>query len=327
MLVENENVILFPTWKKTLEEESLHLLREKRYEEAILKLDQLLSYQVNNHEIIMGKLICLMELDRYADAELLSEELLTYKNKNYYHYLHIYLTILFQTSQYNRLMEQIDHAFESAPVPEPMKAQFQQLYDMSEKMNDEIEDEKYKEYINGLLDSLEAQDHVKQWGYVERIRKLNIEPSIKTAEVLLKERFVHPVTKTAIFKWLQDGGIDKNVDVHKLDMKIKVIPNQITEIESHGTFKQILLLINKMEQKNPSLYQLMETLLYRYIYVRYPIMPASKHVLQIAAALTSVGETYLGIAHPLDEELDSDVLRYKEEIQLCETLYLSIIED
>lgn len=263
--MENENVILFPKWKKTLEEESLLALKEKRYQEALHKLDQLLGFQVNNHEIVMGKLICLMELDRYEDAEVLSEELLTNKNENYYHYLHIYLTILFQTSQYNRLMEQIDREFEIAVIPEPMKEQFQQLYNMSQKMNVEIEDERYEEYINGLLEALEEQDHRKQWRHVEDLRELKIKPTVETVEVLLKAKNIHPVTKTAIFRWLQDSGFDESIQIHKLDMQLKVAPTEVTDIESHGIVKQILLLINKMEQKNPTLYQLMERLLYRYI--------------------------------------------------------------
>lgn len=325
--MEKENVILFPKWKKTLEEESLLALKEKRYTEALHKLDQLLSYQIDYHEIVMGKLICLMELDRYEDAEILCEQLLTNKNENYYHYLHIYLTILFQTSQYSRLMERIDHEFENAVVPQPMKEQFQQLYDMSEKMKVEINDEKSTEYINGLHAAMKSQDYAKQWRYVENLRKVNAIPSIETAECLLKENMVHPVIKTAIFKWLQDSGCDKAIIIHKLDMQVEVVPNRINDIESHGTFKQILLLINKMEQNNPSLYQLMEKLLYRYMYVRYPIMPSAEHVEQIAAALTSAGETYLGIENLSNEELDSAVLHRKEEIQFSDKLYLSILED
>ncbi|ASN05078.1 tetratricopeptide repeat protein [Virgibacillus necropolis] len=325
--MENENVILFPKWKKTLEEESLLALKEKRYEEALHKLDQLLDYQVNNHEIVIGKLICLMELDRYEDAQVLSEELLKHRNENYYHYVHIYLTILFQTNQYKKLMEQVDYELDNVSVPQQMKEQFQQLYDMSEKMNVEIKEEKHTEYISELLEAVNEQNHVKQWRSVEKLRKINTIPSIKATEALLTESFVHPVIKTAIFKWLQDSECNENIRIHKLEMQVEVKPNQVSDIHSHATFKQILLLINKIELKNPTLYQLMETLLYRYIYVRYPIMPSSEHVKHIAIALTNIGEAYLGMEHLPDNELDPDILRYQDEIKLCETLYLSIIEE
>ncbi|WP_404453329.1 DUF3196 family protein [Virgibacillus necropolis] len=325
--MENENVILFPKWKKTLEEDSLLALKEKRYEEALHKLDQLLDYQVDNHEIVIGKLICLMELDRYEDAQLLSEKLLENKNENYYHYVHIYLTILFQTNQYKRLMEQVEYELDAATVPQAMKEQFQQLYNMSKKMNVEIRDEKNTEYINELLEAVKEQNHLKQWRTVENLRKINALPSIKVTEKLLTESLVHPVTKTAIFMWLQDSDYNENIRIHKLDMQVEVTPSGVSDIHSLGIYKQILLLINKIELKNPTLYQLMETLLYRYIYVRYPIIPSSEHVEQIAEALTGIGETYLDIHHLEDDTPDSEVLRYQEEIKLCETLYLSIIEE
>lgn len=325
--MENENVILFPKWKKTLEEESLLALKEKRYEEALHKLEQLLHYQVNNHEIVIGKLICLMELDRYEEAQQLSEDLLADRNGNYYHYVHIYLTILFQTNQYKRLMEQVEYELDAAEIPQPMKEQFQQLYEMSQKMNVEIKDERNKEYINELLEAVKEENHIKQWRSVENLRRINAAPSIKTAEPLLTESLVHPVTKTAIFMWLQDSDFNENISIHKLDMQVEVKPNQVSCLSSHGTFKQVVLLISKIELKNPTLYQLMETLLYRYMYVRYPIMPSSDHVEQIANALTNVGKAYLGNQHVSEDGLDSDVLRYQEEIKLCETLYLSIIEE
>lgn len=324
---EKENVILFPKWKKTLEEESLLALKEKKYDEALSKLDQLIDYQEHNHEVIIGKLICLMELDRYEDAQELSENLLKVKDENYYHYLHIYLTILFQTHQYKRLMEQVEHELDIAAVPQPMKDQFQQLYDMSEKMNVEIEDERQTEYISDLLKAVKDNNHVKQWRTVENLRKIGAAPSVETAESLLKEKLVHPVIKTAIFMWLQDNNFDEIIDIHKLDMRIKVSPDQVTDINSHSTYKQILLLISKVEQNNPTLYNLMETLLYRYLYVRYPIMPSSDHIKQVAEALTNIAELNLSTKETLDEVTDSDVIRYQEEIKLCETLYLSVIEE
>src|SRR5690625_7874970 len=100
------NVVLFPKWKTSLEESSLQAMKEKRYETALEKLDELLSYKVNHYEIIIGKIICLMELNRYNEAQNICEDMLQHKNEDYYHYLHIYLTLLFQTKQYDLLMEQ-----------------------------------------------------------------------------------------------------------------------------------------------------------------------------------------------------------------------------
>ncbi|QGS68969.1 tetratricopeptide repeat protein [Oceanobacillus sp. 143] len=133
MQTEPNNVILFPKWKKTLEEESLYALQEKRYEEALEKLNKLLSYQVDDYEILIAKLMCLMELSRYEEAQELCEELLQHKDDNYYHYLHMYLTILFQTNQYELLMEHAAAELADKQLPEIFREQFTQLYDISKR--------------------------------------------------------------------------------------------------------------------------------------------------------------------------------------------------
>ncbi|UJL44989.1 tetratricopeptide repeat protein [Virgibacillus sp. NKC19-16] len=323
---EQDNVILFPKWKSLLEEESLEALKEKRFEEALSKLNKLLSYQVNNHEIIIGKIICLMELGRYGEAQDICEELLQYKEENYYHYVHIYLTLLFQTSQYELLMEQVAYECENEAIPLVMKEQFQQLYDMSEKMQNDLSIEKSNAYLDDLISAFYENDHREQWRLVENLRKAESSPTSTVIKLLVNEN-VHPVSKTAIFHWLKDHEVSYEVEIHKLGLQLRVNPTDVTEITSHPTFKQLVLLISGLEQKDPSLFHLLGQLLYRYTYVRYPIMPPIDDVKLIAEALKITGEAYLNIHTNTGEERNNDVDRYMEEIKLCESLYLSIIEE
>lgn len=69
METEKDNVILFPTWQKEIETKSLQLLQDKKYREALSVMDQLLDYDPQNHEIVVGKLICLIELGRDDEAQ------------------------------------------------------------------------------------------------------------------------------------------------------------------------------------------------------------------------------------------------------------------
>ena len=316
---QTDNVILFPKWRTALEEESLIALKNKRYDEALVKLDKLLSYHIDDHEIVTGKLICLMELGYYDEAQEICEELIKEKNENYYHYVHMYLTILFQTNQYELLMEQVEYELSNSEIPSPVTEQFKQLYDLSEKMNVDLIIEK----STACLDELFEADFHKQWRIVEHLRKMNAEPNEKVIALLTNDE-VHPVTKTSIFQWLQGKGYSESVAVKKLNLQTAVIPNEIAEIQSQLFMKETLLLINEQEQKNPTLFQLLEALLYRYLYVRYPIMPPGEDVNQVAAALTYIGETYLNIHTISEQEINRE---YIDEIKLCETLYLSIIEE
>ncbi|MFC3040040.1 tetratricopeptide repeat protein [Virgibacillus xinjiangensis] len=322
----NDNIILFPKWKSILEEESLKALKEKRYDEALAKLDQLLSYQVDSHEIIIGKLICLMELGRHREAQYLCEELLGQRDEHYYHYVHIYLTILFQTNQYGLLMEQVEDELQGEEIPPVLKEQFEQLYDMSTKMQNDLVIEDARTHLDEFYQAVESNDHGKQWRLIESLRKSNTVRPERLVEYLAEEQ-IHPVIKTAIFLWLKEEGSPNEVTIHKFERKMDVIPNEAAGIQGNGLAKQISLLINEIEQKDPSLYNLLNSLLYRYLYVRYPVVPPYEDALKVAEALRSVGLDYLNTHEETGIDASPIVEKYIEEIRLCDALYSSVIEE
>src|SRR5699024_12856840 len=96
-----------------------------------------------------------------------------------------------------------------------------------------------------------------------------------------------------------------------------VNPIHIPDLQSDVTMKQTLLLISDLEQNNPSLFHLLKQLLYRYAYVRYPIMFPGEDIIPIAHALTYIGEYYLNIN--TDYNAISDVyMHYLEELKFIE---------
>src|SRR5690625_165965 len=315
----DENIILFPKWREDLQEESLLALKEKRYTDALPKLNQLLAYNINSHEIMIGKLICLMELGQYDEAQSLCEELLVHRDEKYYQYMHIYLTLLFQTNQFEVLLEQIDIELADNNIPSVIAEQFQQLYQMSHQMKSDLVSEQTTEYIEELTDAIQNHNHVRQLQLIENLRKMKVEP-IERIITYLEDESVHPVTKTAIFKWLQDNGVSDQIHISKLNLDLTVHPIEVKGIRQHTITKQVMFLINRLEQKNPTLYILLEQLFYRYVYVRFPIMPQSNDVEKIAKALRVIGNEYLHIQ--MNEQIHPEIENYIKEIKMCERLYL-----
>ncbi|MGJ9457123.1 tetratricopeptide repeat protein [Oceanobacillus sp. CF4.6] len=323
---KSEKIVLFPGLKKTLEEESLKALQEKRYEEALGKLNQLISYHEHSHEIIIGKLICLMELGKHEEAQDLCEDLLHYKDENYFHYVHIYLTILFQTSQYSLLMEQVEAEFEKNNLPELLHEQFKQLYDMSEKMKLDFIVEESSSIIDELFAAVNQDNHIEQWRVVDQLRNMKAQPVNQVLSLLTNDH-VHPVIKTAILAWMKDKHISDEVEIHKFNTSMTVIPFEIPYIKVNEIYKQILLVMRDVEQDNPTLFQLLEQLLYRYVYVIYPFMPSTEDIVDIAAAIKNIGNQYLHIQTTESGVSNAKVQHYMNEIRMCDSLYLSIIED
>lgn len=321
---KEDNLILFPKWKEDLKKESILALKEKRYTDALPKLNQLLHFKIDDHEIITGKLICLMELGHYDEAQILCEELLTYKDGNYYQYMHIYLTLLFQTNQFDLLLEHIEIELAEKNVPAIIVEQFQQLYQMSKQMKSDLMSERSVEYIDELNDAIQSQNHIRQWQLVENLRKMKMDPMERIVTYLENES-IHPVVKTAIFKWMQDKEITEQLHISKLNLHVTIRPTDVKEIRSHTITKQVMFQINELEQKNPTLYILLEQLFYRYAYVRFPIMPPSTDIENISRALRVIGNEFLQVQN--DEQINPKINKYIKEIKMCEHLYLSIIEE
>ncbi|WP_339214456.1 tetratricopeptide repeat protein [Ornithinibacillus sp. FSL M8-0202] len=324
---EDENIILFPKWGMTLKEEGFQALQEKRYHDALTKLNELLQYHIHDHEVIIGKLMCLMELGRYQEAEELCESMIENKQEeHYFHYVHIYLTILFQTNKYDVLMDLIEVELASENLPAMLREQFIELYNLSEKMESDIVEKQSTIFIEELLEAVSLSNYEKQWQTIIRLRSMEAELDNRVIQ-LLGQNEVHPVVKTAIFCWLQEQHVTKQVDVEKQGVKITVKPHDVPEIAIHPTFKGTLAHLHEVEQENPTLYQFLHQLLYRYCYVQYPILPPESDTELLAESLKMIGYQIMDQQGLPSMQDKGKILLYRDDILTSEQLYLSIIED
>ncbi|WP_053218992.1 tetratricopeptide repeat protein [Virgibacillus senegalensis] len=331
MNTKHDKVIMFPKWKDALEEESLQALKEKRYQDALTKLNKLIDHEIYSHEIYAGKIICLMELGETDEAEALCRDLIALEDDYFFEYLHIYVTLLFQMSEYEQLIEIIEDTFSRKTVPEPMNSQLEQLAEMSRKMLQDKMDEQANDHINELSKAVKQGDPLRQWQIIMQSKKLKPAPYLRYLRQLLKDDRIEPVVKTAITEWLVVQQVDSEVTIEKAGSQTTVNPISIKNVENHPVTKQIQVLLREVEQDNPTLYQLLEKLLYRYLYVRYPFMPFEEELIPISHAIKLLGAQYLqleGLYRTYEKQAgDLDVRTYMEEISQNEKSYFSIIEE
>jgi hypothetical protein len=268
-----------------------------------------------------------MELGRYQEAEDMCEDIIRNRDdEHYFHYVHIYLTILFQTNKYDILMERIEEELDTKDLPSMLREQFMQLYDMSEKMESELVEQKSSVYVDDLMEAVTIANHEKQWRSIVKLRSMHIEPEIRVIELLEKEE-IHPVIKTAILLWLQEQNYAKLVNIHKFGKQLQVIPMEIPAITLHSTYEKTIQYLHDIEQDNPTLYQFLEQLLYRYLYVQYPLVPPNEDADLLAESLKIIGYQLMN-QQEVEPNTDKEkVLVYLEDILNGEQLYLSIIED
>ncbi len=320
---------MFPKWKSSLEKQAMDAMQEKKFERALDQLEQLISYDVHTHDVMVGKLLCLMELGKQEEAEDLCKILLDRQDKHYEEYLHLYITLLFQMGHYQELIDQLDQVNIEA-VGTPLKNQFNQLYEISQKLQEDRIASDGAHYIKELKKAVEQQDAKTQWVLIQRCKHVSITPtSLNYIESLLIDTSIDSVVKTGLIEWLQEQKVDKAILIQKQEQTVTVNPSELGTIVN--SYKQnILDLLHHVEQENPTLFELIEQLLYRYIYVRYPFIVDQESQPEVAAALTLLGYQLLQL--PLEEDWINQLPKYQVEYYIrdileCETNYLSIIED
>ncbi|MFC0522419.1 tetratricopeptide repeat protein [Pontibacillus salicampi] len=327
---EKGDVVLFPKWKSTLESEGLAALKSKKYEQAIQSFDTLIEFDAASSEVLTGKLVSLMELGRYKEAESLCRELMHREDDHYFQYLHIYLTVLFQTGQYDELLELLDEVFESTDIPHDIRQQFWQLYEITDKLKVDEAQSEQAENLDELVLALQTEDTKLQWQLISKLKKVDVKPYVDQLVPFLELEKVQPVIKTALLQWMQVSGVERKVQIQKLGNTTVVTPNDLPDVLSHPASIHILHLLNEVEQNNPTLFDFIQQLLFRYMYVRFPIVPEDEELPYIAKALFELSKTYMQLENekfPMQMALpEEEVNVWKQQIEYYELHYFSVLD-
>ncbi|UOQ93895.1 hypothetical protein MUO14_02620 [Halobacillus shinanisalinarum] len=318
------DIVMFPKWKTKLENEGLEAVRQKRYQEAVELLLPLVNYEVASREVVTGLLMSWVELGQYDDAEELCQDQMKFDPEQYYHYLHIYITILFQDNRYLELVDLLDEIFETEDIPHQSRTQLWQMYEVSSKLLQDSYQKQGEKLAHSFFAAIENDDLHNQWLSIQQLIKQPILNNTESFEQVLMSDSVHPIIKTAIIHWFRDNSVGREIHLHKFSKDITVIPARLNSFESEYIIQQIQLRLGAMEQSNPTMYEMVIRLLIHYCYVRYPLYPNEDELEYIVEALKQLGHEYLQLPYPKKQD-SREVEKYKEEIELCEQHYVLLV--
>ncbi|MDC3415694.1 tetratricopeptide repeat protein [Aquibacillus sp. 3ASR75-54] len=321
---KEDKVVMFPKWKERLMLQSKQAVKEQRYQDALAIYNKLLDYKTRTHEVYTGKLLCLMELGEMVEAEVLCEQLLATQEEGYSDYIQLYSTLLFQSNQYDKVVELLEDITSEHDLAQQVKEQLMQMYHLSKSLDDDRKMEDSFRLISQFKQAINDRDVWKQWRLIQKWEGLPVEPHLEYLVSILKGE-KNPVIKTGIINLLITNNVDKQVEVVKFGKTKPVNPSKLEFISDHEAVRGILLELEYHEQSNPSLLQLIKALLYRFVFVRYPFVPGKEEYPSIAKALTLIGEQQFHLTNLLQE--DSHLYEYIKTIMECDQVYLAIIEE
>ncbi|GAA0456695.1 hypothetical protein [Alkalibacillus silvisoli] len=330
MSTERQGVVMFPGWRKELEQKTFDAIQQKYYEEALLHIKKLEDFNEASNDILTAKVIAFIELSRYDEAISLCRKLMKEDDDHYYKYLHIYLTILFQSSQYTELIELLDEIFENETIPFEYEEAFKQLYEVGQDLQASSAKQESEKHINHFLESLENGNFQEQWKLLSIHRKYDVETHLETIKPYLSDTRLNPVIKTGILQWLMDFKVDKKIEVEKFGESNYVIPAELKDVLDTKFAKNVLEYLEKVEQGDPTLYEFVKQVLYRYLYIKYPFEPFddSKNVKNLGEAVLTLSQKYLQLNEEADvaDQATDEQKGWMKEIERLEKIYFSQIE-
>ncbi|MFB1051806.1 hypothetical protein [Paraliobacillus sp. JSM ZJ581] len=328
METHDKKIVLFPRWKDEIEGKAFQFIREKKFNEALENLNLLLEYQETNQEVDIARLTCLIELGRQHEAEVLCEELLAKKDDYYFAYVHIYATLLFQANKYQDVSFLIDEVFEEEQtVPEPYSSQLNTLYQLNESLLKEQTDKQISATLSKLKDAIQKQDDVLQWHLVNHLHHSDISSFLALFKDMLKNNAINPMVKTVIIGLLQANMCNDEVTICKFSQTTYINPNTFPYMTDHPIYKKIKKELEEIEQKNPSLYELADQMLYRYFFVVYPFVLNDKNMLHIKDAIIYLSSVSFMDEKTLQDEYVSETLSlYIEDLLYYEKVYFSLMK-
>jgi tetratricopeptide (TPR) repeat protein len=325
---DNPDVVIFPGWKKQLEVDGLLALKEKRYEEALKNFEKLEEFDAANYEILTGKVIVYIELGRYEEAITICQQLMRVDDGNYFKYLHIYVTILFQTSQYDEIVSLLDEIFTNEEIPPTYREQFTQIYDLSKKLDEEQEEQQSHEDIQQFIHILDSGTFQEQWSLLSKVRRRLIQKEVSKIIPFFKDPELTPVMKTGILQWFIEQKVNRNIEVKKWNLNKVVNPANLKDVMDSSFAKQVLIYLQDIEQEDPTLFEIIRQILYRFLYVYFPFTPDDLDLTYIREAVLVLGLEYLSLDeyHELLIENDDRREEWVKKIRDLEKRYFSQIE-
>lgn len=324
---EQENIIIFPKWKENLEKRAKQAMQEHHYQEAYHYFQQLTNNGVYSHEVMTGKLICMMELHMEEEAEELCELLISQKDSNFAYYVHIYATLLFQLSKYKEVLQLIEDTVSADSVPENVKAQLQQIYQLSMELQEQENKKSYQEIEKQLEEALVEQNDRKQWYMIKRLIHSNIFDDKKTFRKMLKDPEVHPVVKTGILEYYEQAPFHTVLHIEKFNAEEKIHMNEQVEVLPVSFVNGINTYLEQIQQNDPIQYDMIQLILERFMYVYTPFLPLANNYEAFAKSLLYYVDSSL--YNENQESAAPDTPTHKEYISMIdmsETLYGSILD-
>ncbi|WP_340371808.1 tetratricopeptide repeat protein [Peribacillus sp. FSL E2-0218] len=322
-------VIAFPKLGERLIAKGLDELGNRNFKAAAQLFSQAREYEPEDDEVCMGLVVSLVELEFYEESKELCKEMLNKGIGDYFQLINIYLMVLLQLGEHQEMVTTIELLFDENQIPFDKEEQFEKMLQFSKRA---LEDKKEEEDRNTQQIAAELQEDGLFEGktdnemflVISKLTHINIRPFIPQIEQFLQSEG-HPFFKTMLLNILTDQEYNEQVRLSKFNESKSVLPTELKSLKETDFYKKITSLTEaRISQDNPSLFEMVHSLIERHSFLLYPFEPEQESIPSWAAAYHALAEEYMtgevsarGIAgfYLAEEDAVADILSYLKEIE------------
>ncbi|SFM05692.1 tetratricopeptide repeat protein [Salibacterium qingdaonense] len=270
------NIISFPGSADRLSTNGLEELKKGNKEKAVSFFSEALQHDSFHEEASYGLLLGLAETGRLTEGIKLAEQLMEGNNHNYFEVLQVYVSLLAQAGEYQKVITILEGVQEEHRFPVKMAEQLFELLELSRTMAEttvesDVEEAPPDRDWNRELKSGGSEYKLSILQEMKEYPFTSVVPSVK---VLLTDPEISPLLKSMLLFLLKDFHMDREVDITKLERTGTFIPASLPSLEESSVYiKASSILHEVLGHEEPVLLEHSMELLKELLLFYYPFPP------------------------------------------------------
>ncbi len=289
---KEDKIIPFPGSAQQLVKLGMKQLKYGDNKAAYYSFREALFHDPIHDEASYGLLLAYADSGRLYEGKDWAERMLNEARGDYFEVLQVYVSILAQLEEYERVTTVLEAVLEEDQFPSHMAEKLYELLELSQYMSHaEMEafmpDEKKAAVLHSTNWKKQLQNGTteQRLSALRELRNQKPESVLPAIESLLADPEFSPLMQSFLLLLLKDWQIEKQVWVNKLSRKGEFSPVSLPVIEESNSYIQpAQLLESKLEQENPILLKNALHLM-KQLYLYYYPFPPSLEMEALAAVM------------------------------------------
>lgn len=316
---QNNKIVLFPGMVEKIIERAHEAAESSRYAEANELFEQVLTYKDGDEYMLSVFAHSLYEVKNFVRAKEICEDLIALQPEFYFEVMELYLTICMQLKEFQQVDKIIQTLFDQHVIPIEQQEKFLRI----QRLNQRIAENKQKlEQENQAESLLKEQIDVDQFLNltvmeqlirVQQFSEANIRPYKDFFKALIESESLHPYIQSLLLILLVEQEVSIEISVEKFGLEKQINPSEYPLPTKLPQFEQIYRILAEEFDQNPTTMDMLQQVLSKHAIVAYPFEWIPYHSNDVANTYVS----YVNAMFGQIEDYNYDIMK---KIQLLDKL-------